>query len=199
MILTSVTPLITDSVAVFSEKDGGTEEQWLNIEHKKSPCQELLSATIHFAEEEKIYVNIDTSAVTVFTEHSNNNIILADWTVAYNDEGRVIYASKTSPGYGGPADWFYQDGTYVWVPGQICGIFDLDPEFNSWPNVTEDGRNAWLLYSVVVPDGVTILTGNEASMMPILKAIFGLDEVTQQWLENSVDDGEYNHVVVNQS
>ena len=145
---------------------------------------------------EEVNVTIDASAATVFTGAEGENVALGDWTVAYNAEGKVIFASKTASGYGGPADGFYHDGEYTVVAGQACGIFQLDAEFAGWPNTTEDGRNAWTLYTVVVPEGVTIVTGDEATMMPILKAIFGVEEVTQAWLEGTINDGDYNHFKV---
>ena len=145
---------------------------------------------------EEVNVTIDASAATVFTGAEGENVALGDWTVAYNAEGRVIFASKTAPGYGGPADGFYHDGEYSVVAGQTCGIFNLDAEFAGWPNKTGDDRDAWTLYTVVVPEGVTIVTGDEATMMPILKAIFGVEEVTQAWLEGTIKDGDYNHVKV---
>ena len=143
-------------------------------------------------------VTIDTSAATVFTGAEGENVALGDWTVAFNAEGRVIFASRTSDGYGGPADGFYHDGEYTVVAGQTSGIFALDAEFAGWPNVTEDGRNAWTLYTVVVPEGVTIVTGDDATMLPIMQAIFGseLTELTQTYFENTLKDGDMNHVKV---
>ena len=127
-------------------------------------------------------------------DQSSKNVELKDFTVAVDSSGKIIYASKTSTGYGGPADGFYHDGNYICEPGKICGIFSLDYRFAGWPNTTYiDGQlvNAWTLYDVVVPYGGYIITGSEEQMTPLLQ------EIDPQFYSSGiffemVNDGSYN-------
>ena len=117
-----------------------------------------------------VNVTIDLTGVRVYKD--NNEIIsLSDYTVAFDANGKVIFASCTASGYGGPADGFYHDGNYKWAAGETNGIYSLDYNFAPWPNVTSDGVNAWTLYSVVVPEGCSIVTGTADQMLPIINKI----------------------------
>ena len=147
---------------------------------------------------EPVHVNMMVPTTVDVITSATENVALKDVTIAVDATGKVIFASFTAPGYGGPADGFYHDGTYAVVAGQQCGIFLLDPEFAGWPAVTEDGRNAWGLYTVKAPEGVTIYTGAAADMLPLVNAIFGVEltEMTNNgFFENTAVDGAYNHVV----
>ena len=137
------------------------------------------------------------STVNVFTSESTE-ITLGEYAIAVDANGKVIYASAFAGGYGGPGDGFYHDGSYTLVPGQQCGIFNVDAEFKGWPATTEDGRNAWTLYSVVAPEGVTIYSGTAAEMLPVVNAIFdaNLTELAGNAYLEGLTDGLVNDKVV---
>lgn len=74
-----------------------------------------------------------------------------------DDEGRVCYAVWCAAnGYGGPKAYSYHCDPYY----QASGVgydgnptFTIDPDFGDWPNKTEDGRNAWDLFTITIPEG----------------------------------------------
>lgn len=115
-----------------------------------------------------------------------------EYVVAIDAEGKIIYASHFGgAGYGGPADGFYHDGTYAVQAGAQCGIFYLYEDFAGWPNVTEDGLNAWTRYEINVPDGYYILSGSAQAMKGFIAAFTGSD-VTETDL---IGDGAYNNTL----
>ena len=131
---------------------------------------------------------------------ADENVTLGDYTLAYDANGKVIFASCTADGYGGPADGFYHDGSYSWVAGQQCGIFLLDERFAGWPAKLEDGTACWTLYTVKAPEGVTILTGSAEAMLDVFNQAFSanLTELNGNgYFENELTDGQFNDVVVN--
>ena len=138
-------------------------------------------------------VTVDFSGATVFTGAEGETVVLGDYAIALDANGKLVYASRLVGGYGGPGDGFYHDGSYEVKAGELCGIFQLDPLFAGWPNVTEDGRNAWTLYSVVVPEGGCIITGSWAQMEAVMKAI-NEGAVEEGNFFEGVEDGIYNNV-----
>ena len=100
-------------------------------------------------------------------DHRAENPALGDFTLAFDAQGKIMFASRTSSGYGGPADGFYHDGTYSWVAGQQCGIFLLQDTFAAW----ESGKDNHTHYTVVIPEGWLVVTGTEAQMKPLLAAV----------------------------
>ena len=149
-----------------------------------------------------VEVNYEHAAdLSVYTS-ADENVTLEDVTVAVDATGKVIFGSYTAPGYGGPADGFYHDGTYAVVAGQQCGIFALDAQFAGWPNkVVIDGVevNAWTLYTVKAPEGVTIYTGTVEEMLPLVNAVFGTEltgMADNTFFETTLADGSQNHKVV---
>lgn len=119
-----------------------------------------------------------------------------NYTLGIDASGKVIYASYgPGNGYGGPSDGFYHDGKYSLVPGQVCGIFDVDAEFAPWDAKTADGRDAWTLYKVIVPEGGYLITGTLAQMNPLVKAWCGLDMADYEnnaLFEAHIEDGDCN-------
>ena len=144
-----------------------------------------------FGDGTKIEIN---DGVTVYSA-SDTNIALGEYTIAVDANGKIIYASRTSSGYGGPGDGFYHDGTYQVVPGSVCGIFDLDSQFAPWPaTAVVDGNtvNAWTLYKVVCPTGCHIITGSQSAMSDLVKKVCSIatfDESNNALFENGFEDG----------
>lgn len=135
----------------------------------------------------------ETSALPfVYTNDYADKITLGEMTVATDANGVVVYAGRTSSGYGGPGDGFYHDGSYVAKAGQVCGIFDLQEKWAPWPNKAEiDGEevNAWTLYSVVVPEGGQIITGSFAAMTDLANTIYGQTLTTAQYASGNPFEG----------
>ena len=127
---------------------------------------------------------------TIYTSESSD-VVLGDFSVAVDSDGKIIFISKTADGYGGPADGFYHDGSYQLEPGKQCGIFNLYNDFAGWPNVTPDGKNAWTQYEVVVPEGCYVITGNWAQMSNFLTSIDEKAYEHSNYFEG-VADGIYN-------
>lgn len=162
---------------------GYTVEEWLAAHTGPTPVE----------------VTVDATNATIFTGAEGETPALSDVTIALDANGNIIFASYTVSGYGGPADGFYHDGNYTVNAGQTSGIFSLDEQFAGWPTVTPDGQNAWTLYTVVVPEGGQIITGDVATMLPIVNEIFGanLTEMTNNtYFETTLEDGAYNHYTV---
>ena len=132
--------------------------------------------------------------VTIY-DSTSQNITLGDYTIAVDGTGKVIFASRTSEGYGGPGDGFYHDGTYQAIPGQVCGIFDLDENFAGWPATVEingETVNAWRLFSVVCPENYHIITGSQSAMANLVKALCNIttfNESNNALFENTIEDG----------
>ena len=142
-----------------------------------------------------VYQTVDFSGATVYTDASEN-VTLGDYAVAFDAEGKLVYASRLVGGYGGPGDGFYHDGSYAVKAGELCGIFQLHEKFAGWPNKAEvDGVevNAWTLYTVVVPEGGCVITGTWAQMESLMKAI-NPNAVEEGNFFEGVDDGIYNEV-----
>ena len=179
------------TIGEFLTCTGGTYILTYDVETK------TLTATEPVFEE--VEVTVDASGATMFTGAEGETPALADVTIALDADGKIIFASYTAPGYGGPGDGFYHDGSYQKVPGEAHGIFSLDPEWAPWDNKTEDGRDAWTLYTVVVPEGACIITGTVEQMLPIVNAIFE-KELTEMknnaFFESQIADGDFNHVTV---
>ena len=152
---------------------------------------------------------------TLFTGTEGETVALQDYTVALDANGKIIFASYTAPGYGGPGDGFYHDGTYAAVPGSVCGIFDIDANWKSWVDATQWGSvtaeqveyngqmvNPWSAFAHKVPEGGKILTGSAYVMLPLINDILGTEYETlpaDNSLfegEGSVEDGALNGVVV---
>ena len=144
---------------------------------------------------------IEISDAVVIYDDKAESITLGDYTIAVDATGKVIFASRTSSGYGGPGDGFYHDGTYQVVPGQVCGIFSLDSQFAGWPNtavVNGETVNAWTLYTVVCPTGYHIITGSQAALTDLVKALCGVNEFTESnnsLFENQMEDGSITTTV----
>ena len=120
-------------------------------------------------------------------DHRAENPALGDLTLAFDAEGKIMFASRTSSGYGGPADGFYHDGTYSWTAGQQCGIFLLQDTFAAW----EPGKDNHTHYSVVIPEGWLVVTGTEAQMKPLLAAVDSNFAAGGNYFEG-VADGIFN-------
>lgn len=138
----------------------------------------------------------DTYA-TIYDSNAESIVIGAkNYTLGVDATGKVIYASYgPGNGYGGPGDGFYHDGNYGATAGQVCGIFDLDAEFAPWPATTGDGRNAWTLYDIVVPEGGYIITGALDQIKPLVQEWSGFDMSGYEnnvLFENTLQDGDYN-------
>ena len=120
-------------------------------------------------------------------DHRAENPALGDLTLAFDAQGKIMFASRTSSGYGGPADGFYHDGTYSWTAGQQCGIFLLQDTFAAW----EQGKDNHTHYSVVIPEGWLVVTGTEAQMKPLLAAVDSNFAAGGNYFEG-VADGIFN-------
>ena len=154
--------------------------------------------------------NVVGEGVNVYTA-ADGEVTLGDYTIAYDANGKVIFASCTAPGYGGPGDGFYHDGTYAVVAGQQCGIFNVDAQFKSWADATNWGANPatqieykgqtinpWGAYEVKAPEGVTILTGSSADMVRLVNYLCGTTHSSlsgNAFFENTLTDGQLNEVV----
>ena len=146
-------------------------------------------------------VELNVTGATVYTE---GTITLGDYAVAFNENGTLVYASRLVGGYGGPADGFYHDGSYVLTAGQQCGMFNVDAAFKSWADATNWGANAaeqieykgqminpWGAYEVVVPAGWTVVTGTWAEMAAVMQAIDPAAVEDGNYFEG-VEDGAFN-------
>jgi len=146
-------------------------------------------------------VELNVTGATVYTE---GTITLGDYAVAFNENGTLVYASRLVGGYGGPADGFYHDGSYVLKAGEQCGMFNVDAAFKSWADATNWGANAaeqieykgqminpWGAYEVVVPAGWTVVTGTWAEMAAIMQAIDPAAAEEGNYFEG-VEDGAFN-------
>lgn len=142
-----------------------------------------------------------TEALTIF-DSSSQNIKLGEYSVAIDGDGKVIYASRSAGGFGGPGDGFYHDGSYAVVPGQVCGIFSIQEGFKSWGECSDAERNQsprpWSLYTVVCPEGYHIITGSQSAMSNLIKALCGIDSFAESdntLLEVTTADGSITAVV----
>ena len=146
-------------------------------------------------------VEINVTGASVYTE---GTITLGDYAVAFNENGTLVYASRLVGGYGGPADGFYHDGSYVLKAGEQCGMFNVDAAFKSWAEATNWGANAaeqieykgqminpWGAYEVVVPAGWTVVTGTWAEMAAVMQAIDPAAAEANNYFEG-VEDGAFN-------
>ena len=140
--------------------------------------------------------------VSLFTEEDIISKELVDdmYLIGVDGEGVVIYGGRFGgAGYGGPGDGFYHDGSYAAVPGTICGIFDLDAEWGTWPAVTEEGVNAWTLFDLVVPEDGFIIAGAQEDMVDFVCALLPeissekfLAETNNAIFEEEVSKGRLN-------
>jgi hypothetical protein len=137
-------------------------------------------------------LTLRVDGATVYT-NTSEAVQLSDYAIALDANGKLMFASRLEGGYGGPADGFYHDGSYAVVSGQQCGIFNLDPEFAGWPNTTADGRNAWTLYTVVVPEGWKIITGTWEQMSQIMISIDAYAVNDGNYFER-IEDGKFNEI-----
>ena len=142
-------------------------------------------------------------SITIYNDESDN-IKLGEYTVAIKADGTVFFASRTSSGYGGPSDGFYHDGSFAVVPGQVCGIYELDPQFAVWSEhkkVIIEGNevDAYTLYKVVCPEGCQIITGSQVAMTGLVKALTGVEtfnETGNTLFENTIEDGSLTAKIV---
>lgn len=92
-------------------------------------------------------------------------------------EGRVCYAVWCpANGYGGPTAYTYQCDPYYQTSGVgYTGnpVFTIDPELGDWPNKTEDGRNAWELFTITVPEGGYIISTYDSGANTLTQMISG--------------------------
>ncbi|MBQ8206625.1 MAG: hypothetical protein IJZ77_04105 [Bacilli bacterium] len=136
-----------------------------------------------------------------------------NFTIAYDSNVKIVYASCTNSGYGLPDSTDYCDVVIdVWGgcnPGETISIFLLGDNYKTWGKAFEDGTidtkvehngelvPQWEDYTVVVPNGGAIVTGTAEVMLPIVNSIFGLELTV---LENNsllaLGNGSYNNVVV---
>ena len=142
-----------------------------------------------------------SEGVTIY-DSTSANITLGEYTIAVNGSGTIIFASRTSTGYGGAGDGFYHDGNYQVVPGQVCGIYSIQEGFKSWAECSAEERaqevQPWKLYTVVCPTDYHIITGSQASMANLIKAICGIatfDETSNALFENGYEDGSITTVI----
>ena len=136
----------------------------------------------------------------VFTGSDAVVIDKEGYTIGVDATGKVIYASfGLGGGYGGPADGFYHDGSYVLEAGKVCGIFNIYSTFAGYPATTEDGKPAWNEYSVVVPEGGMIISDSTAKMARLINDLTGKDVnefATNALFESNVAKGALNDKVV---
>lgn len=141
-------------------------------------------------------VEINVTGTQVYTE---GTITLGDYAVAFNENGTLVYASRLVGGYGGPADGFYHDGSYVRKDGEQCGMFNIDEVFQSWGECGGQGQveykgqmvSPWNAYEVVVPAGWTVVTGTWAEMASVMQAIDPAAVEDGNYFEG-VEDGAFN-------
>ena len=137
----------------------------------------------------------------LYTEDDPISKALIDnmYVIAVDGEGVIIYGGRFGGGYGGPGDGFYHDGSYAPVAGEICGIFDIDPEWAPWPETTASGDPAWNLFDVVVPEGGFIVAGPQEDMVDFVTALLPeissdefLAETNNAIFETKVAKGKLN-------
>ena len=133
--------------------------------------------------------------VTIY-DSTSQNITFGEYTIAVDGDGKIIFASRTSSGYGGPGDGFYHDGTYQVVVGQVCGIFYIQEGFKSWGECSPEERNQevkpWSLYTRVCPENYHIITGSQSAMSNLIKAICNIstfNETSNALFESTIADG----------
>ena len=139
--------------------------------------------------------------VTIY-DSTSQNITFGEYTIAVDGNGKIVFASRTSSGYGGPGDGFYHDGTYQVVVGQVCGIFYIKEGFKSWGECTPAERNQevkpWSLYTRVCPENYHIITGSQSAMSNLIKAICNIDTFNESGnglFENTIADGTLTVVI----
>lgn len=122
------------------------------------------------------------------------------YTIGVDANGKVIYASfGLGGGYGGPADGFYHDGNYKLETGKVCGIFNIWATFKPWPGTTDDGKNAWNEYNVVIPEGGMIISDTKEKMAKLINQLTGKDVAAftgNTLFETELADGSLNNMVV---
>ena len=133
--------------------------------------------------------------VTIY-DSASQNITFGEYTIAVDGNGKIIFASRTSSGYGGPGDGFYHDGTYQVVVGQVCGIFYIQEGFKSWNDCSAAERaqdvKPWSLYTRVCPENYHIITGSQSAMSNLIKAICNIstfNETSNALFESTIEDG----------
>ena len=188
----------------FVERKGYLLEGWYDNENFEG---EPIKLPYYSKEDVTLYakwkVGIGTiqnlNGITVYTGTPLEKIVLDDYSVAVDRNGKIIYASRSAGGYGGPGDGFYHDGSYEVHPGSLCGIFNLHDDWAPWPSKNEAGESAWLLYDVVIPAGGAIYSGSEEDMLPFINEIFDLELNNLNSYGNyfeQIDDCIYNDKVI---
>ena len=141
----------------------------------------------------------DIDLPAIYNSSFAGTVKLADYTIGLDSTGKIIFASCTAEGYGGPADGFYHDGTYAWEAGKVCGIFNIASDFQPWAPGLEGAP--WTRYTAKVPEGGYIITGTATKMETVMKVLFDVDFATfsdtNVYFEKTLVDGELNDVVVN--
>lgn len=127
----------------------------------------------------QVYEHKSIFDAAIYTEkdHISKSMIQNEYVIGVDNEGVIIYAGRFGGGYGGPGDSFYNDGSYAWIAGQVCGIFDIYSNFVPWtPEATEV---TWENFEVVVPEGGFIIAGDNLCMADLVCALLpGVDRAT---------------------
>ena len=148
-------------------------------------------------------IEVDGSAEGGYTIYADGreNCSLGDYTVAVNKDGMIIFASRTSEGYGGPGDGFYHDGTYEAEAGKQCGIFNLAADWQPWAQGL--AGSPWTHYTVTAPEQGYIITGSYTQMAGLVGQIagreytdLGTDVADNALFENQIKDGTLNESVI---
>ena len=139
---------------------------------------------------------VENFTANVMTGTDEVNINKDGYTIALNSQGKIIYASyKTGNGFGGPGDGFYHDGSYKLEAGKVCGIFDVYSTFAPWPAKTDDGKNAWNEYKIVIPEGGMIISGSVEEMSALIKQLTGKDVAS--YTDNKLFETEIQDCALN--
>lgn len=111
-----------------------------------------------------------------------------DSTVVIGADGTVIYYGTTNGALPTPTDSFYHDGTFKVANGTTSGIFQFHANYDGSQkdkdgNPVTEGKG---VYSVVLPQGATLISGSQEAMDDIVDRLGG----------NLTENGSIKKVVV---
>ena len=111
-----------------------------------------------------------------------------DSTVVIGADGTVIYYGTTNGALPAPTDSFYHDGTFKVANGTTSGIFQFHANYDGSQkdkdgNPVTEGKG---VYSVVLPQGATLISGSQEAMDDIVDRLGG----------NLTENGSIKKVVV---
>ena len=131
---------------------------------------------------DSMFTVVDSTSGFIAHSHDGWNVGCT-WNMSWrtfaviDNQGRVCYAVWCAAnGYGGPKAYSYHCDPYYQSFGvgyEGNPIFTIDPEFGDWPNKTEDGRNAWDLFTITIPEGGHLISSYEGGANTLVSMLSG--------------------------